>query len=153
MLITYISSNEYIMHISWIYHGCFVRWLVHNNSNFADAANASSGDTCRQWLLRLRRLEHKVGLCLCPKMKSLFEGKAMFDLLLDVSGASSAWKPIECRVDGDAISCLSVFRSVVLTFCMMNLLLDVLGASNSLELVEYRVGGNAVSCLSVFANA
>ena len=45
---------------------------------FADAANASSGDTCRQWLLRLRRLEHKVGLCLCPKMKSLFEGKAMF---------------------------------------------------------------------------
>ena len=73
----------------WIHHGYFVGWLVRNSSIFADAANASSGDTCRQWLLRLRRLEHKVGLCLCPKMKSLFEGKAMFDFLGQVEGGGS----------------------------------------------------------------
>ena len=71
------------MNISWIYPGYLVGWLVHNSSIFADATNASSGDTCRQWLLRLRRLEHKVGV------KSLFEGKAMFDFLGQVEGGGS----------------------------------------------------------------
>ena len=54
---------------------------------FADAANASSGDSCRGRFLWLRRLEHKVGLC--PKMKSRCESKAMFDFLVQVESGGS----------------------------------------------------------------
>ena len=87
----------------WIYHGHFVRWLVHNSSNFADATNASSGDTCRQWLLRFRRLEHKVGLCLLrarPCLTSLFRWRVVAQgamggfLLLSVMQAVSRWTNI-----------------------------------------------------------
>ena len=93
----------------WIYHGYFVGWLVHNSSIFADATNASSGDTCRQWLLRLRRLEHKVGLCLLrarPCLTSLFRWRVVAQgamggfLLLSVMQAVSRWTniPLICFV-------------------------------------------------------
>ena len=87
----------------WIYHGYFVGWLVHNSSIFADATNASSGDTCRQWLLRFRRLEHKVGLCLLrarPCLTSLFRWRVVAQgamggfLLLSVMQAVSRWTNI-----------------------------------------------------------